>query len=197
MSAERVSVENFVSAETDRMFAMLVTAAGGVNRFNHSREPTPLDHQPVIRMNCDTLYSFAVVDISSGATVTVPASGERYVSVMVINQDHYINRIFHDAGTYDLTVSEFDYPYVGVGVRILVDPNDPADIAAVAGLQDQFAIEANAARPFVPTEYDTASLDATRDALLALARNVSGFEGAFGARSEVDPIKHLIGTAAG
>jgi hypothetical protein len=100
-------------------------------------------------------------------------------------------------GAYDLTIDEFDTSYVGVGVRILVDPNDTTDITAVAALQEQFAIHTKAARPFVPTDYDSASLDATRDALLALARSVSGFEGAFGASSEVDPIKHLIGTAAG
>ena len=37
-----------------------------------SREPTPLDKQNVIRMNRDTLYSFTIVDISKGATVTMP-----------------------------------------------------------------------------------------------------------------------------
>ena len=49
-------------------------------------------------MNRDTLYSSAIVDISRGARLTVPESGDRYVSVMVVNQDHYINRIFHDSG---------------------------------------------------------------------------------------------------
>jgi hypothetical protein len=44
------------------------------------------------------------VDISEGATVTVPDSGDRYLSVMVLNEDHYINRLFHDPGEYDLTV---------------------------------------------------------------------------------------------
>lgn len=44
-------------------------------------------------MNRDTLYSLAVVNISEGATVTVPDAGGRYLSVMVVNQDHYINRI--------------------------------------------------------------------------------------------------------
>ena len=67
-----VGVDNFVRAETDRMFAALQAEAGGVNIFRHNREPTSIDHQTVIRMNRDTLYSFAIVDISQGATVTVP-----------------------------------------------------------------------------------------------------------------------------
>ena len=70
--ATTVNVENFVRAETDRMFASLQTEAGGVNVLKHNRAPTPIEHQPVIRMNRDTLYSLAIVDISEGATVTIP-----------------------------------------------------------------------------------------------------------------------------
>ncbi len=72
-----VTIENFTRAETDRMFAALQAEAGGVNRLRHNRTPTPIDHQPVIRMNRDTLYSSAVVDISKGATVTIPDGGSR------------------------------------------------------------------------------------------------------------------------
>jgi hypothetical protein len=64
-------------------------------------------------------------------------------------------------------------------------------------LQDQVHVAAKSARSFTPTEYDHTTLDATRAAILELAKHVSGFGGAFGSRSEVDPIKHLIGTAAG
>ena len=58
------------------------------------------------------------------------------MSVMVVNEDHYINRVYHSGGTYELTVDEFDTPWVLVASRILVDPADPADIAAVNALQD-------------------------------------------------------------
>jgi hypothetical protein len=54
------------------MFAATQAQAGGPNRFMHNREPAPVDNQPVIRMNRDTLYSFAVVDLSAGARLTVP-----------------------------------------------------------------------------------------------------------------------------
>jgi hypothetical protein len=197
VSGQHVDVDNFIRAETDRMFGSFVHDAGGVNRLIHGREPTPLDHQPVIRMNRDTLYSFAVVDIASGATITVPASGERYVSVMVVNQSHYVNHIYHDAGTYELTVDEFDTPYVTVAIRVLADPNNEDDLATVHALQDLFQLDAKSARPFEPLEWDPASLDATRNAILELAKHVSGFGGAFGSKAEVDPVKHLIGTAAG
>src|ERR1700712_3385775 len=116
--ATQVNDDNFVRAESNRMFAGIQAATGGVNRWEHLRAPTAIDEQTVIRMNRDTLYSMAVVDISEGATVTVPDAGERYLSVMVVNQDHYINRIVHDPGTHELTVDEFDTPHVLVGVRV-------------------------------------------------------------------------------
>jgi hypothetical protein len=179
------------------MFAALAQQAGGVNRLQHNRLPTPLDRQPVIRMNRDTLYSLAVVDLDGGATVTVPESGDRYVSVMIVNHDHYINRIIHDAGEHPLTIDEFDTRYVAVAARVLVDPDDPADVAAVSTLQDGFALDAASAQPFTPTEYDTETLDDTRTALLHLAKNVQGFARTFGRKEEVDPVRHLLGTAAG
>ena len=192
-----VGVDNFVRAETDRMFAALQVDAGGVNVFRHNRAPTAIDEQTVIRMNRDTLYSFAIADISEGATVTVPESGDRYLSVMVVNQDHYINRLFHDPGQYDLTVAEFETPWVLVAVRVLVDAEDPADVAAVTAIQDQFRLDAKSSKPFEMPDYETTSFDATRKAVLELAKHVGNLDHSFGTRDEVNPVRHLIATAAG
>ena len=197
MGAAHVNVDNFVRAETDRMLSSLQADAGGINRFGHNRAPTPIDHQTVIRMNRDTLYSFATVDISKGATVTIPEGEGRYLSVMVVNQDHYINDIFHDPGQHKLTVEQFDTPWVSVAVRVLVDPEDDDDVAAVNKLQDEFALDAASAKPLEMPDYDTASFDETRKLLLGLARGMTSFDRLFGTKGYVDPVRHLIGTAAG
>ena len=197
MAAEIVNVDNFVRAETDRMFTALQHQAGGVNVLLHHREPASLQEQPVIRQNRDTLYSSAIVDLAGGAALTLPDAGDRYLSVMVVNRDHYINRIFHESGEHQLTVEEFDTDYVLVAARILVDPNDPADVAAVNALQDQMQLTAGSARPFVSPDYDTPGLDSTRDALLTLARGLPRFDHTFGRREDVDPVRHLLGTASG
>ena len=55
----------------------------------------------------------------------------------------------------------------------------------------------SSSKPFELPDYDTASLDATRTALLGLARGLSGFDHAFGAKGDVDPVRHLLGSAAG
>lgn len=192
-----VNADNFVLAETHRMMHDLQANAGGVNRFLHNREPAAIDKQTVIRLNRDTLYSFAVVDISAGATFTIPEHGDRYLSAMVVNEHHFINAIFHEAGDHHLSVEQFDTPHVVLAVRTLVDPADASDLAEVASLQDQIRLDCGSSVPFEMPDYDTASFDETRDALLVLARNLTGFDHMFGSKDQVDPVRHLIGTAAG
>jgi hypothetical protein len=197
MASVPVNVDNFARAETALSISRLLAQSGGVNTWFHHRAPAPLDDQPIIRLNRDTLYSYAIADISGGARLVVPDPGERYLSVMVVNEDHYINAVIHEPGEHALDVATFETPYVIVGVRTLVDPNDPEDVARVGALQDRLSLTAASATPYKAPEYDTDSQDRTRSALLELARGVSGFDRSFGRRDQVDPVRHLLGTAAG
>jgi hypothetical protein len=194
-----VDESNFARAETERMFAGLLGTAGGLNRWTHNRGLTPIDQQTVIRMNRDTLYSLAVVDVSQGATVTVPDAGDRYLSVMVVSEDHYIDRVLHDPGTYVLAEAELGTPYVVLAARVLANAEDPSDLAEVHRIQDGFALTAASATPFVMPDYDEASFTELREALLAEARSgvLADASKAFGSKADVDPHVHLVGTAAG
>ena len=62
--SEKVTIDNFVRAETDMTFKRY-EKAGGFGKFFHIRQPTPLDKQDVIRMNRDTLYSIGIFDTFS------------------------------------------------------------------------------------------------------------------------------------
>lgn len=192
-----VTVDNFARAESARMFAALAHRAGGSNRWQHGRSPTPVDAQTVVRMNRDTLYSVNILDISQGATVTLPDAGDRYVSVMVVTEDHFVPQIFHDPGTYELTAAEIGSDFVLVAARVLVDPQSAADVAAVAAVQDGLNATSTAGREYVSPDYDQVSLDQTRDALKVLARGMSDFSAAFGRKGEVERLTHLVGTAVG
>jgi hypothetical protein len=196
MSTVPVNVDNFVRAETNRMFANLLAGADDTG-WLHFRQPVPLDHQTVIRMNRDTLYSAAIVDTSQGVVITIPDSGDRYLSVMVVNQDHYINHVLHDPGEHSLSAEDVGAPYALVAARTLVDPADPEDVAAVNALQDRLGVTTPSAIPFEMPEYDEASLDATRQALLELSKGLDGYAHAFGTAEAVDPVRRLIGAASG
>ena len=192
-----VTADNFVRAETAAQFDQIVEMAGGVNQFFHLRGPTPLDKQTVIRMNRDTIYSAAVVDISKGATLTVPDTGDRYMSIMVVNEDHYINKVIHKPGKHKLTVKEYGTPFVNLSVRTLVDASVPADILEANALQDQLKIEAASATPYTHPDYDKESYKTTYDALLILGRGMADARATFGSKEDVEPIRHLLGAAWG
>lgn len=191
-----VNVDNFARAETHRTFAAIRQQAGAIARWSHNRAPTPIDNQPVIRQNRDTLYSAAVFDAASGVSFQVPEMGERYASLMIVNEDHYVTHVIHGAGTHRVEAGAIGTPFAMVAARILVDASDPEDVARVNALQDRLVLDAPSTREFEAPEYDQSSLDETRTALLTLARGIPGFDRAFGRADEVDPIRHLIGSAA-
>ena len=193
----QVTYENYVRVESARMFAGIAASAGGSNIWNHFGTPTPLDQQTIIRMNRDTLYSAAIIDVSQGARITIPDAGERYISVMFVNEDHYINLVLHAGGTYELRADQLGSDFVLAAARVLVDPEDPADVAVVNALQRQFTVSSVAGREFAPPAYDEASFALTRGAILELAKGLGGLERCFGAKADVDPIRHLLGAAAG
>ena len=194
---QAVTVDNFLRAATDIELSKYVALAEGVNRFYHFRSPTPVEKQPTIRMNRDTLYSMAVIDISEGATVTLPDVGDRYLSMMIVNQDHYIPEIFHGGGTYTLDPQVLGTSYVLAAVRTLVDDADTEDIATVNAIQDRMAIEAASSQPFEPPAYDEASYKALVAAILQLGPFVPDSFRMFGTREAVGAVRHFIGTAGG
>jgi hypothetical protein len=192
-----VNVDNFAHAETDMQIGRMLKATRGVNKWSHNRTPTPLDKQNVIRMNRDTLYSFALVDISKGATATLPDTGKRYMSMMVVNNDGYVNKVFHGAGAHKLTMEEFNTPYVVLAVRTLVNASDEADVKMANALQDKMKIEAASAKPFMMPDYDMDSYNATYKPLLELSKGLPDSRDTFGSKAEVDPVRFLLGSAFG
>jgi hypothetical protein len=94
-------------------------------------------------------------------------------------------------------MDEFDTRYVLLGVRILADADNPADVTAANALQDQLALRAGSAEPPVMPDYDEESFGSVGSAVLALAGTVGDYTRAFGHRDEVDPIRHLLATAGG
>ncbi|HEX8058151.1 MAG TPA: DUF1254 domain-containing protein [Novosphingobium sp.] len=193
-----VTPENFLRAETDLYFSAIALKEGGFGKFDHKRELSPIDDQNVIRQNRDTLYSAAVLDLDAGpATVTLPDSGGRFMSLQIIDEDEYVPGVYYDTQPHRLTREEIGTRYVLAAVRTLVDPDDPADLAEAHALQDAIRIEQERAGSFEPPQWDQQSQNEIRNALLALARHMSETSKGFGPRGKVDPVQRLIGGAAG
>jgi hypothetical protein len=192
-----VTADNFRRAETDTTFASLAKR-GAFGKLLHNRDVASIDDHAVIRQNRDTLYSFGVFDLDAApATITMPSAGKRYMALQVIDEDQYSPAVYFKAGAYKLEREKIGTRYVAAAVRTFVDPNDPKDVAKVHALQDAIEIRQKSKGKLVVPTWDPDSQTKVRDALLALAATLKDFGGAFGARDEVDPVHHLIGTAAG
>jgi hypothetical protein len=193
-----VTVDNYIRAETDRAFAGEIKLNDSFGKFAHRREMLPLDQQVVPRVNRDTLYSTAVFDLNAGpVTITLPDAGKRFMTLIVIDEDHYVHGVYYGAGRHTLIKDKIGTRYVFAALRTLADPQNPDDLKAVHALQDAAKVEQTGGPgTFEVPNWDRASLKKVRDALIVLNSTLPDLRRAFGSKAEVDPVRHLIGTAS-
>jgi hypothetical protein len=197
-SAEPVTVDNFIRAESDKALANTVKM-DGFGKFEHSRELAALDRQIVARENRDTVYSLAVFDFDAGpVAVTLPDARGRFMSMIAINEDHYVVDVVYRPGGYTFTREKIGTRYALIAIRLLVDPANPRDVEQVHALQDAIKVEqpGGPGRFEIPI-WDPVSQKKVRDALVALGETIPDWKHAAGPRGEVDPVRHLIVTATG
>jgi len=195
-AAETVTVDNFERAETHRTMRDYVNL-GGFGKFHHIRQPVPIDAQAVVRMQVDTLYSFGVFDLTTPVTITLPDSGDRFMSALIINEDHSMIPVEYAPAEFTLTQEQIGTRYVILALRTFMAATDKEDIAKANALQDQVKVSQADVGSFDVPEWDMASLLKIRNALAVLASTVSDTREFFGDRSRIDPLKFKMGTAAG
>jgi hypothetical protein len=196
-SAIPVTADNFIRAESDTYAAAAAKESGGPGKLHHRREPASIEQQIVIRLNRDTLYTSGVFDLDAGpVTITLPDAGTRFMSLQTVSQDHYATTVY-GAGPHTIDRGKVGTRYVVVAIRTLVDPTDPQDVQKVHALQDAIKVSQSSAGKLELPNWDTASQKKVREALLVLGSTIPDFKKAFGTKEQVDPVRHLIGTALG
>jgi len=143
-----VTQDNFPQAYTNMRLGKIVQKAGGVNKFFEMPvPPSEPEKQFVVRMNRDTFYSVAVVDMSSGDVyVNIPNKSNKYVSTQVVDENHETQRMIYGSGRHKIT-AKTDHAFVIV--RALDD-----------NARRNLSIEAGSAEPFELREWDMASFHA-------------------------------------
>ncbi len=190
-----VTPENYVQAEVDITFKS-VTDEVGTNKFRHDRTLIPLDKQPAVTMNRNTVYSFGIFYAPKGTTITLPETKDgRYMSAMIIQQDHYIDQVFYGAGTHEINV---ETEFTGIAIRIQVDEKDPDDIAYVNSLQDKIVVslpDGVEAKECQHTKWDMESLKTLRATYQEQAKQLPNFNETSGARGTIDPQLQRLGVS--
>lgn len=195
--ATLVNVDNFSRAESHKFFSRTVER-GGFGTFVHNADLVPVQSQFVIRPNRDTLYSSAVFDLDAGpVSITLPDARNRYLSMIAISEEQYTPGVQYGAGIYTYSREQVGSRYVLVGIRILVDPRNPQDLEQARALQGRVQVsQVGGPGRYVQSNWDQATLESTRKALLALGASLPDSRGMYGSAKTVDPIRHLIGSAA-
>ena len=138
-----VTKENFPTVYSNLRMGAVVERAGGVNKFIEM--PTPSsnpEEQPVVRMNRDTYYSSAVMDVSRDAFITIPET-DRYVSIQIVDENHETQPMIYGPGKHKITAKT---DHVFIIVRALEDD-----------ARRNLLIEAESNQPFVMKEWDMES----------------------------------------
>ncbi|THD65895.1 DUF1214 domain-containing protein [Robertkochia marina] len=142
-SAITVTQENFPTAYSNMRMGVVVQNAGGVNAFMEM--PTPPsnpEEQPVVRMNRDTYYSAAVIDVSEDAYITIPETDE-YVSIQIVDENHETQPMIYGPGRHKITAKT---DHVFIIVRALEDE-----------VRKNLQVEAASSKPFEMKEWDMES----------------------------------------
>ncbi len=192
-----VNVENYIRAESDTQIKTYAKAFGCFGKLVHFRNFYSVDEQKTPRVNRDTYYSFGIYDLTTPITISKPDPGDRFQSLMLINQDHSILPTIHKGGTFKYTQKKMGTRYMIVIVRTYADANDAKDQEIAHKLQDKLTIKQSDPGKLELPDWDDVSRQKMMDAINVLAGSLPTTEGFFGEKGKIDPIKQLMGTAYG
>ncbi len=132
-----VDAFNYVRAESDVQFKEYAKVYKAFGKFVHTRQPYDVDKQVTHSGNRDTIYSFGIFDLSkSPLTVELPKTNRRYMSLMLVSEDHDIYPAYYAPGKWTFTQDEIGTRYIMLAIRTFADPNDEADMRQAHALQD-------------------------------------------------------------
>ena len=155
--ATPVTVENYALAETQVIFKHYAddiaaeTHSKGTGYFLHNRDASNPKDTTVMRVNFDTRYSFALLDLTKEATLVMPETNGRYQSAWFITEEHYNPMAIVKPGTYTINQENMGNRYVMVVVRTQVNMKDEADMKAVTELQDKIQLIQAEKGEYVPS----------------------------------------------
>ena len=199
-----VNADNYAFAETEIILGDYVqkiakaTCSDGMGVFMHFRKAMDPKDRTILRPNFDTLYSAAVVDLKSPATITLPAS-DRLQILEVVSAYHWIPLVTSKPGVYEITEEMVGSRFAFIIIRTQVNMQDPADIERVGDIQDEITIRQKNRGKFVQTK------DWDRSQMLSMRsdyqkeKETEGIssEEIFGDKGEISSEMRNIGVAFG
>lgn len=203
-SPTQITTSNYAFAETEVILSEYVqkiskaTCSGGVGVYRHLRAAMDPTDRTIVRPNFDTMYSFAVLDLSNPATIVMPDT-DRLMILSIVSGEHYMPLVVSEPGSYSITEELVGTQYAFSIIRTQVNMNDSNDIKKVASLQDRVKIIQSDKGEFIQTEnWDKAERLSMRSEYLKKQKEDKvTSKDMFGKKGEVTPENRNIGVAYG
>jgi hypothetical protein len=192
-AAEAVTLDTYARAESDAQMQGYVESYDAFGRFDHFRTLYDVENQITVRGNRDTLYSVGVFDLTEPLTITLPETGDRFQSLLVVSQDHDVFPAIYEAGPHDFTRDGIGTRYMFAIVRTFANPDDPADMEAAHAAQDGVLVAQTDPGALELPDWDLARMRAMRDALNVLGAGIRNTAPFFGMQDEIDRLDHMLG----
>ena len=199
-----VTTSNYAKAETTGILKDYIhkiashSCSDGIGVFMHKKAAMDPHDRTILRANFDTLYSFAVVDLSTPATVVLPEAGRDQI-LEIVSDEHWIPLVTNKPGSYQLTRDNVGSRYAFVLIRTQVNMQDSEDMKAAGAAQDMVQLKQTAKGQFVDDQqFDKNEILALR-AEYNKRREPEGItsEMIFGKKGEISSEMRNFGVAIG
>ncbi|WP_066224137.1 DUF1254 domain-containing protein [Formosa haliotis] len=196
-TALTVTEDNYVQAETDWNWNVQ-QASTPINHWLH-KEPVTKENQTIIRSNADVVYSLALVDVSEGATFTIPKRENGAMQLMqLIDENHFTRKVIFAGESATLTPKDLSG---GTYVYILARTRISDDLGETKQAQKGMIIDAKSAIPYKSKGFKSEDVEAFRTKLIKDVTEdhleIVGAKG-FGEKpSDVDKVNYLHVAAMG
>jgi len=198
-NAPTVDAFNYVRAETDLQFVGYAKKFNAFGKFAHARKHYPIDNQVTHSGNRDTIYSFGVFDLEkSPLTVELPKTNGRYMSLMLISEDHDIYPAWYAPTKVTFTKEKIGTRYIMLGIRTFANPNDPKDMKEAHTLQDKVkVIQKNKGTLKDIQKWDPKQMMVLRKHYNAIGSTTSSSSRYFGVKCDRSYLENAMGVAVG
>lgn len=157
-----MTAEQFIRAESLH-FMSGMSKREGINNFFHFTSLAKAEDKWVVSPNNDVVYSMAIVDATQGFTLTLPETGDRFITAQIVSEEHMSKQLV-GGGVYKFKASDFNGTHVAVGVRVGTNATEKDVAFIVNNLQSQMKVEAKNHDPV--STYDETTLLKVRTALM-------------------------------
>ena len=199
-----VTDENYSLAETDGVIEGYVkkiataTNTNGVGVLMHYRKGADPKDRTIMRINFDTFYSWAIIDLTEDATLTMPETNGRYQSAWIVSEDGYYHGAFTVSGEHKITKEWIGGArYAVIVMRTQVNTRDTADIAKAHALQDKLKLTQKDRGSWDPSNHwDKKELETMRAKYQKIGDTLSTAK-MFGKKGAISLINRNAGNAFG